>query len=204
MDRSPRSCSTLERELPESVRSLIQRKIDALDDNDRRLLAAASVQGMDFDSAMLSRRSSVDEEEVEDRARAAGARARARAVRAGSRESRPVADAAVPVRASHLSQRVLRLAAGDTAGGAEPRHRRTRWCSASGEQPGDRLRTSRCCSKRRATTIRAAEYWNHAAQAAGAALRARRNGAAGAARPGAARRTSQRVPTARPPSSGCR
>ncbi len=42
------------RELPESVRSLIQRKMDALEDTDRRLLAAASVQGMDFDSAILA------------------------------------------------------------------------------------------------------------------------------------------------------
>jgi len=42
------------RELPESIRSLIQRKMDALEDSDRRLLAAASVQGMDFDSAIVA------------------------------------------------------------------------------------------------------------------------------------------------------
>ena len=55
------------RELPESVRSLIQRKMDALEDTDRRLLAAASVQGMDFDSAILAAVVQMDEEEVESR-----------------------------------------------------------------------------------------------------------------------------------------
>src|SRR5262249_11264482 len=39
--------ASIERELPESVRSLVQRKMDALDDDDRRLLGAASVQGLD-------------------------------------------------------------------------------------------------------------------------------------------------------------
>ena len=57
----------LARELPESVRSLIQRKMDALDDTDRRLLTAASVQGMDFDSAMAAAVVQLDEEEVESR-----------------------------------------------------------------------------------------------------------------------------------------
>ena len=46
--------SAIARELPESVRSLIQRKMDGLEDTDRRLLAAASVQGMDFDSAIVA------------------------------------------------------------------------------------------------------------------------------------------------------
>ena len=53
---SPRTLSAIERELPESIRSLIQRKMDALDDADRRLLGAASVQGMDFDSAIAAAR----------------------------------------------------------------------------------------------------------------------------------------------------
>src|SRR4029079_14428699 len=44
----------LEKALPESVRSLVPRKIDALDDADRRLLGAAGVQGMDFDSAVIA------------------------------------------------------------------------------------------------------------------------------------------------------
>ena len=59
--------ASLEKAMPESVRSLVQRKIDALDDDDRRLLAAASVQGVDFDTAILSAVLDRPEEEVEDR-----------------------------------------------------------------------------------------------------------------------------------------
>lgn len=58
---------SVERELPESVRSLIQRKMDALDDLDRRLLAVASVQGVDFDSAVVARVAQGDEADVEER-----------------------------------------------------------------------------------------------------------------------------------------
>ena len=58
--------SALERELPQSVRSLIQRKMDALDDGDRRLLAAAAVQGIDFDSAIVAGALPLDEESVEN------------------------------------------------------------------------------------------------------------------------------------------
>ena len=47
---SPTISSAVERELPESIRSAVQRKIEALDDADRRLLGAASVQGVDFDT----------------------------------------------------------------------------------------------------------------------------------------------------------
>src|SRR5262249_32136681 len=42
----------VQRELPESVRGMIQRKIDQLGEDDRRLLIAASVQGYEFDSAV--------------------------------------------------------------------------------------------------------------------------------------------------------
>jgi len=59
--------AALERAMPESVRSLVQRKIDALDDRDRRLLGAASVQGVDFDTAILSAVLERPEEEIEDR-----------------------------------------------------------------------------------------------------------------------------------------
>jgi len=59
--------SAVERELPESIRSAVQRKIEALDDADRRLLGAASVQGVDFDSAMIAAALQLPEEEVEDR-----------------------------------------------------------------------------------------------------------------------------------------
>ena len=57
----------LESELPQSVLSLIQRKLEALDDGDRRLLAAASVQGVDFDSAIVARALQLGQDDVEDR-----------------------------------------------------------------------------------------------------------------------------------------
>jgi hypothetical protein len=59
--------TALERDLPESVRSAVQRKIAALEDPDRRLLAAASVQGIDFDTVIVAGALQLPEEEVEDR-----------------------------------------------------------------------------------------------------------------------------------------
>jgi predicted ATPase len=59
--------TALEGELPQSVRSLLQRKMDALDAADRRLLGAASVQGVDFDSAVLASVMQDDPADVEDR-----------------------------------------------------------------------------------------------------------------------------------------
>ncbi len=59
--------AALERELPASVRSLIQRKMEALDDVDRRLLGAASVQGADFDTLALAGALGMGEEDVESR-----------------------------------------------------------------------------------------------------------------------------------------
>jgi predicted ATPase len=55
------------RELPESVRGMIQRKIDQLDEDDRRLLVAASVQGYEFDSAIVARALERDAADVEER-----------------------------------------------------------------------------------------------------------------------------------------
>jgi predicted ATPase len=46
--------AAMERELPESVRSIIQRRIDQLSHDDRELLAAAGIQGQEFDSAILA------------------------------------------------------------------------------------------------------------------------------------------------------
>jgi predicted ATPase len=61
------SVPDLRRELPESVRGMIQRKIDQLGEDDRRLLIAASVQGYEFDSAVVARVLERDAAEVEDR-----------------------------------------------------------------------------------------------------------------------------------------
>jgi serine/threonine protein kinase/predicted ATPase len=57
----------LQRELPESVRSLIRRKLERLDETDRRLLAAASVQGHEFDAAVVAAVLDLDAAEVEER-----------------------------------------------------------------------------------------------------------------------------------------
>ena len=61
------SVPDLRRDLPESVRGMIQRKIDQLGEDDRRLLVAASVQGYEFDSAVVARVLERDAAEVEDR-----------------------------------------------------------------------------------------------------------------------------------------
>lgn len=61
------SLPDLRRELPESVRSMVQRKIDQLGEGDRRLLVAAGVQGYEFDSAVVARALARDAAEVEER-----------------------------------------------------------------------------------------------------------------------------------------
>jgi tetratricopeptide (TPR) repeat protein len=55
------------RELPESVRSLIRKKLDQLGEGDRRLLSAASVQGYEFDSGVVARVLDLDAADVEER-----------------------------------------------------------------------------------------------------------------------------------------
>ena len=62
-----RSMSDLPRDLPESVRSMIARKIEQVDERDRALLLAASVQGPEFDSAMVSEAIEMDPAAVEER-----------------------------------------------------------------------------------------------------------------------------------------
>ena len=58
---------SIERELPESVRGMIERKIAQLSDDDRTLLAAASVQGYEFDSAVLAHVLNLEADLVEER-----------------------------------------------------------------------------------------------------------------------------------------
>jgi predicted ATPase len=57
----------LERELPESVRSLIRRKLERLGEADRHLLGAASVLGKEFDAAVVAAVLGLDAAEVEER-----------------------------------------------------------------------------------------------------------------------------------------
>jgi predicted ATPase len=54
-------------ELPESVRSMIERKIDQLDEPDRHLAVAAAVQGIEFDSAVVAEALTMDPADVEER-----------------------------------------------------------------------------------------------------------------------------------------
>jgi len=55
------------RGLPASVRSMIERKIEQVDEVDRRLLLTASVQGHRFDSMIVAEAADIDPGEVEDR-----------------------------------------------------------------------------------------------------------------------------------------
>jgi predicted ATPase len=62
-----RELPDLRREMPESVRSMIKRKLDRLGADDHRLLAAASVQGREFESAVVAGALPLDAAEVEER-----------------------------------------------------------------------------------------------------------------------------------------
>jgi predicted ATPase len=57
----------IERELPESVRGMIERKVTQLSEEDRKLLAAAGVQGYEFDSATVAKALNLGDDEVEER-----------------------------------------------------------------------------------------------------------------------------------------
>ena len=54
------------RDLPQSIRAMIQRKIDTLSAIDRQLLVAASVQGYEFDSAVVAGVLNRDAAEIEE------------------------------------------------------------------------------------------------------------------------------------------
>jgi hypothetical protein len=57
----------IERDLPESVKGMIERKIAQLGEEDRKLLMAASVQGYEFDSAVVAQVLEIEADEVEER-----------------------------------------------------------------------------------------------------------------------------------------
>jgi tetratricopeptide (TPR) repeat protein len=58
--------SEIEKEVPESIRSMIERKLDHLDEADRCLLTAASVQGLEFHAAVVAEALEADEAEIEE------------------------------------------------------------------------------------------------------------------------------------------
>ncbi len=153
------------RELPESVRSLIQRKMDALEDTDRRLLAAASVQGMDFDSAILASAIQMDEEEVESRLeRLEREHALVRFI---SELEAPDRSLTLQYRfAHHMYQNACFDSLRATRKAALSRAIAERLVQRYGEQP-DRLSDIAVLFEVARDGVRAAEYWNLAAQAAG-------------------------------------
>jgi predicted ATPase len=57
----------VDRELPESVRAMVEKKIGQLSDDEHRLLVAASVQGYEFDAAVVSTAVALDAAQVEER-----------------------------------------------------------------------------------------------------------------------------------------
>src|SRR5204863_8352877 len=59
--------SSIERTLPTSVQSMIERKMDFVSAEDRPLLVAAAVQGWEFDSALLARVLEMSPEHIEER-----------------------------------------------------------------------------------------------------------------------------------------
>jgi predicted ATPase len=101
------SVSDIQQELPESVRSMIERKIDQLGEADRRLLVAASVQGYEFDAAVVAKALTLDAAEVEERLEVLGMRSRLRAVPRGARVSGRDSDRALSVRPRAVSKRLL-------------------------------------------------------------------------------------------------
>ena len=54
------SLAAIGRDLPESVRGMIERKIAQPPDDDRALLTAASVQGYEFDSTVVAQALAID------------------------------------------------------------------------------------------------------------------------------------------------
>jgi len=65
--RLARDLEAVEGEFPESVRSMVDRKLDQLDDEARRLLTAAAMQGAEFDSAVVADADDANAARVEER-----------------------------------------------------------------------------------------------------------------------------------------
>jgi predicted ATPase len=157
--------SEIARELPESVRSLIQRKMDALEDLDRRLLAAASVQGMDFDSAILAGALQLDDEEVESRLERLD---REHALVRFTRELEPP-DRSLTLQyrfAHHMYQNAFFESLRATRKAALGRAIAERLVKRYEGHPCDCLAEVALLFEVARDGLRAAEYWNSAAQAA--------------------------------------
>jgi len=64
--RLAQSIPDLGRVLPQSARSMIERKLEQVSDRDREVLTAAAVEGYDFDSATVARALEADSTEMEE------------------------------------------------------------------------------------------------------------------------------------------
>jgi serine/threonine protein kinase/predicted ATPase len=157
---------TVAGELPESVRSLIQRKLDGLEETDRRLLSVASVQGMDFDSALVAGAVQLEEEEVETRLeRLEREQAMVRFVREVETPNRRLT---LQYRfAHHMYQNVCFESLRATRKAAFSRAIAERLVERYGDQPCDCLSEIAVLFEVARDHVRAAEFWNLAAQAAG-------------------------------------
>ena len=62
-----RPLEELAEDIPKSVRSMIDLTLGRLDDAERRVLLAAAVQGVEFDTAIVARASKTDQADVEER-----------------------------------------------------------------------------------------------------------------------------------------
>jgi predicted ATPase len=158
--------ATMAREMPESVRSLIQRKLDGLDDTERRLLSAASVQGMDFDSAILAGALNLDEEDVETRLeRLEREHALVKFVRELETPNRALT---LHYRfAHHMYQNACFDSLRATRKAALARSIAQQLAQRYGDQPCDCLSDIAMLFEVARDNIAAAEYWNRTAQAAG-------------------------------------
>jgi len=61
-----RPISDIEEDVPDSIRSMIERKVDQLDESDRQLLITASVQGAEFHAAVVAEAMEDDEAKIEE------------------------------------------------------------------------------------------------------------------------------------------
>ena len=195
--------ASLARAMPESVRSLVQRKIDALDDEDRRLLGAASVQGIDFDTAILAVVLERSEESIEDRLeRLEREHALVRFV-----DEWEAPDQRLTLRyrfAHHIYHNAFDESLRATRRAALSRAVAEQLIGRMGLQPCDCAGDIALLLESARDRVRAAEYWNQAAQAS-ARLYAHDETARLAQRgPGAPRRARPSPRRKRRPSSRCR
>ena len=116
-----RSLASMDRLVPEGIVALLRDKVDRLEAEDRRLLGAASVEGLEFSAAVAARLVERDEAEVEERLRRLEVGAPdGRGDRRARAPGRP-GDAALPIRPLALSARLLRRARAVAPRGPPPR-----------------------------------------------------------------------------------